>query len=363
MKTPVTSNHLGNVLVTVSARPRLLYDQNDVFLNKEADVTSVSDYYPFGMLAPARHWQSESYRFAFNGKERDNEGMGGGGSTFDYGFRIYNGQIGRFLSVDPLTKSYPWYTPYQFAGNKPIWAIDLDGLEEFEVTRPSYFGINYVQITSFKGIKSFVDGIGLGGVDYIDQSGNRQRKQDFMPGSVENVLYNQFIVPYFTKNTQTGFDMHYGPFKDAVGNYITTPGSNPQAPGNFSLYRGLSTSIKGETTIFFANDGFLLSEQGIQGNFSSQISELDELGQLLMNNPDYTAVISGYTDKDASEEYNLDLSQKRIDSITGYLNSNFGIDRNRMLSTAKGKTEADTNQKRAEDRKVEISVITAPQTN
>ncbi|MFM7431818.1 MAG: hypothetical protein ACKO1F_18270 [Flammeovirgaceae bacterium] len=33
------------------------------------------------------------------------------------------------LSVDPLTKSYPWYTPYQFAGNKPIIAIDLDGLE------------------------------------------------------------------------------------------------------------------------------------------------------------------------------------------------------------------------------------------
>ncbi|MFO0508312.1 MAG: hypothetical protein ACK5YS_05520 [bacterium] len=34
------------------------------------------------------------------------------------------------LSVDPLTKSFPWYTPYQFAGNSPILHIDLDGLEE-----------------------------------------------------------------------------------------------------------------------------------------------------------------------------------------------------------------------------------------
>jgi len=34
-----------------------------------------------------------------------------------------------FLSVDPLTKSYPYYSPYQFAGNKPIQFIDLDGLE------------------------------------------------------------------------------------------------------------------------------------------------------------------------------------------------------------------------------------------
>lgn len=33
-----------------------------------------------------------------------------------------------------MTKSYPFYTPYQFAGNKPIQSIDLDGLEEFEVT-------------------------------------------------------------------------------------------------------------------------------------------------------------------------------------------------------------------------------------
>ena len=32
--------------------------------------------------------------------------------------------------MDPLTASYPWYTPYQFAGNKPIESIDLDGLEE-----------------------------------------------------------------------------------------------------------------------------------------------------------------------------------------------------------------------------------------
>lgn len=58
--------------------------------------------------------------------------MGGGGSTYDYGFRIYNPGIAKFLSVDPLTVSYPWYTPYQFAGNMPVWAIDLDGLEPYK---------------------------------------------------------------------------------------------------------------------------------------------------------------------------------------------------------------------------------------
>lgn len=45
--------------------------------------------------------------------------------------------------MDPLTADYPWYTPYQFAGNKPIWAIDLDGLEELfykEAFRKSEIG-------------------------------------------------------------------------------------------------------------------------------------------------------------------------------------------------------------------------------
>jgi hypothetical protein len=54
--------------------------------------------------------------------------------------RIYNPSIGKFLSVDPLTKSYPWYTPYQFAGNKPIAFIDLDGLEEYKAPKPGCTG-------------------------------------------------------------------------------------------------------------------------------------------------------------------------------------------------------------------------------
>ena len=70
-----------------------------------------------------------SYRFGFNGKEKDNDGEWGNSTHYDYGFRIYDPSIARFLSVDPLTKSYPWYTPYQFAGNMPTQAIDLDGLE------------------------------------------------------------------------------------------------------------------------------------------------------------------------------------------------------------------------------------------
>jgi hypothetical protein len=33
--------------------------------------------------------------------------------------------------VDPLTQKYAFYSPYQFAGNMPILAIDIDGREPY----------------------------------------------------------------------------------------------------------------------------------------------------------------------------------------------------------------------------------------
>jgi RHS repeat-associated protein len=50
------------------------------------------------------------YRYGFNGKENDNEVKGEGGQQ-DYGMRIYDPRLGKFLSVDPLAKEYPMLTP------------------------------------------------------------------------------------------------------------------------------------------------------------------------------------------------------------------------------------------------------------
>ena len=127
------SNHLGNVLVTVSDRKLGQSPVNNLYTSFTADVVSATDYAPFGMQTPGRSFDaagSTAYRYGFNGKEKDDE-VKGSGAQYDYGFRIYDARLGKFLSVDPLTKSYPQYTPYQFAGNKPIMAIDLDGLEEW----------------------------------------------------------------------------------------------------------------------------------------------------------------------------------------------------------------------------------------
>lgn len=83
------------------------------------------------MKVEGRTFNFGDYRFGFNGKEADSNQEWGSATHYDYGFRIYNPSIGKFLSVDPLAPDYPWYTPYQFSGNKPIAFVDLDGLEEY----------------------------------------------------------------------------------------------------------------------------------------------------------------------------------------------------------------------------------------
>ena len=78
---------------------------------------------------PGRKFSAgSSYRYGFNGKENDNE-VKGEGNQQDYGMRIYDSRLGKFLSVDPLLQKYPFYSPYQFSGNDVIRCIDLDGGE------------------------------------------------------------------------------------------------------------------------------------------------------------------------------------------------------------------------------------------
>ena len=122
------SNHLGNVLVTITDKKNGVSTNGTTIDNYAADVSTANDYYPFGMGMSNRKFSTDKYRYGFNGKELDKEVFST--SSYDYGFRIYNPGLSKFLSVDPLSKSYHWYTPYQFAGNKPTIAIDVDGLED-----------------------------------------------------------------------------------------------------------------------------------------------------------------------------------------------------------------------------------------
>ncbi len=78
------------------------------------------------MLQPGRSYTAgNGYRYGFNGKEKDNDINSG---TLDFGDRIYDSRIGRWLAVDNVKKIA--ITPYHFARNNPINYIDPDGNDE-----------------------------------------------------------------------------------------------------------------------------------------------------------------------------------------------------------------------------------------
>ena len=91
----------------------------------------------FGMLIPGRKYDAGSdYRYGFNGKENDDET-----GWQDYGMRIYDTRLVKFLSVDPLCNEYPWNSTYAFAENDVLQNIDLDGAEKFPYKHPSKYPV------------------------------------------------------------------------------------------------------------------------------------------------------------------------------------------------------------------------------
>ncbi|MFT6937685.1 MAG: RHS repeat-associated protein [Saprospiraceae bacterium] len=123
------SNHLGNVLVTVTdLKVGIDNGGNWTAEYYEATVVSAVDYYPFGSAMAGRKYNDDSYRYGFNGQEEDPEWKGG---AVVFKYRIHDTRVGRFLSVDPLSSEYPWNSAYAFAENRVIDAIDLEGAEIF----------------------------------------------------------------------------------------------------------------------------------------------------------------------------------------------------------------------------------------
>jgi len=82
---------------------------------------------PFGQTVMSG-FRLNTQQKKFVGKEQDESGL------YYYGARNYDPWQCRFVSVDPLWREYPYYTPYQYAGNKPINFIDVEGLQEGQST-------------------------------------------------------------------------------------------------------------------------------------------------------------------------------------------------------------------------------------
>ncbi|MDR1112505.1 MAG: hypothetical protein LBL18_01930, partial [Bacteroidales bacterium] len=108
------SNHLGSACLE---------------LDENGQIISYEEYHPFGTTS-YRSGRSEIEvslkRYKYVGKERDEET-----GLYYYGARYYAAWLCRFVSVDSLQFEYPELTPYQYASNRPVTGIDLDGREVY----------------------------------------------------------------------------------------------------------------------------------------------------------------------------------------------------------------------------------------
>ena len=75
---------------------------------------------------PGRTFSSSSYRYGFNGMEKDNEVTVEGGN-YSTDFREYDSRIARWLILDPKLVEFPWQSPYVALDNNPLNIIDPTG--------------------------------------------------------------------------------------------------------------------------------------------------------------------------------------------------------------------------------------------
>ncbi|OYU93138.1 MAG: hypothetical protein CFE21_21705 [Bacteroidetes bacterium B1(2017)] len=259
------------------------------------------------------------YRFSFNGKEKDNETYGDG-NVYDYGFRVYNPRLGKFLSVDPLTSSYPWYTPYQFAGNKPIVAIDLDGLEEYfvhEITFKNSYGhtvlfrVDYVKVMP----SSTVDPR----PGFVAKMADIDVKRN--PNQLKGVM-NNYNRGMAQKASDDGRILNYNGVR--ISNmHRNEPMNNSPA----SLFMLQSATIK-----FGENKGRNCDEVRAQFDApanAAQKESLDNLALGLINDPNFKVNVVGYASPKPTDlggeynttevEHNNQLAMERAEGGKSYL--------------------------------------------
>ncbi len=155
-----------------------------------------NDYYPFGQLLPNRSGSSDGYRYGFGGQEKDNE-VKGNGNSYDYGNRFHDPRVGRWLSLDAVSKAYQGN--YNFASNSPIMFVDEGGDDDYYYDRTT----NSVYVIRTGAPHRFIF------TEYIfsDPVGDSQMQI----GEPVNMLY-----PVGSKKVQELFYRHNNVFQDAL---------------------------------------------------------------------------------------------------------------------------------------------------
>jgi RHS repeat-associated protein len=119
-----TSVTAGNVTVEIS---QVITGSGSYGINPFVDIDNFSVTYITTTTSTSTVcsvWD-KGYRYAYNGKEKDNEVFNG---CIAFEARIYDSRIGRFFSTDPREMEYAWQSTYVYFKNSPILILDFKGM-------------------------------------------------------------------------------------------------------------------------------------------------------------------------------------------------------------------------------------------
>jgi len=255
------NDHLGNVRAVVSG-----------WKNKKGkvQVVDLSDMYPFGMPMPSRQFTSEFYPFGFNGMLKDDE-LKGNDNSLDFGNRMYDTRLGRFLSVDPLRHFLPSISNFIFATNSPIGMIELGGLWSIEVhlfenRKMGYEGVLIVKDHDGNIIDVYMAG-GRGKVKNGTATARRRAFEGDTPlGTWKKAqwdLYNSndFVEAYNKDPSNTKSDLGtYSMYKLNLGAYDGEP--TDREPNSIALHASLRIQTNGKKFGINATNGSLWNTGG-----------------------------------------------------------------------------------------------------
>jgi len=115
------TEHLGNVLATVSD-VKIQNSSGGVTLDfYTADILNSQDYYAFEMLMPGKIFSNGRYRFGHNRQEPVNELTGINGSHYTALTREYDARLGRRWNLEP--KLQISISDYGCFGDNPIYLV------------------------------------------------------------------------------------------------------------------------------------------------------------------------------------------------------------------------------------------------
>jgi RHS repeat-associated protein len=90
----------------------------------KSEILELNHYYPFGMrMAMQNSKKLANQHYLYNGKEKQEET-----AWLDYGWRMLDISLGRWMCLDPLAEEYTSYSPYNYCINNPLRFIDPNGM-------------------------------------------------------------------------------------------------------------------------------------------------------------------------------------------------------------------------------------------